>query len=471
MLRFLEPSHSACCSRREWLRIGGLGGLSWALPGLMPRRVGAVEPSAGFGRAKSVIVVFTSGGQSQLETWDPKPQAPPEVRGEFGTISTAVPGLWLCEHMPQIARVADKMTVLRTMSHEDFDHGSACYLALTGRYHRRRSANPPPSPIDAPCYSSMLERIRPNRNFVQTTVHLNGPALVPREPAPGQYGGLLGKSYDPLTLGDVGANDVAFPGLTPLEQLPPVRLDRRESLLTTLDGYRRNSQSMADVSELYGHAFEMLADPRTRDAFRVSDEPDSLRARYGRNRSGQACLLARRLVEAGVPLVTVFWNHNNRGQDVAFDDIDEWGWDTHNDIFYGLRQQLLPRFDQGFSALLEDLDERGLLDDTLVVCMGEFGRAPLVAVESRFAGTSPGRKHWASVYSIVLAGAGVTRGGIVGRSDDQAAYPLNERYGPWDVIATIFAALGIDPEAEFRTPQGQVLRVCEGRSIDAVYSA
>jgi hypothetical protein len=305
-------------------------------------------------------------------------------------------------------------------------------------------------------------------------VHINGPNLVPHEPAPGQFGGLLGKRYDAFTVGDVSQGDLAAPGLSPQIDLPLARLDRRESLLAALDSFQRSTEprlagSAAEKEILYQQAFDVLAQPQTRDAFQLSTEPAALRERYGRNRSGQACLLARRLVEAGVPLITVFWNHNNRGQDKAFSDINEWGWDTHNDIFYGLREQLLPRFDQSFSALLTDLDERGLLDETLVVCMGEFGRAPLVALERNFAGQTPGRKHWASAYSALFAGGGVTRGGIVGATDAQGAFPVGDRYGPWDVIATIFAALGIDPESHYFSPQGQQLRICDGRPITALY--
>src|SRR5208283_5264439 len=185
--------------------------------------------------------------------------------------------------------------------------------------------------------------------------------------------------------------------------------------------------------------------PRCRQAFDLSQEPEAVRDRYGRHRSGQACLLGRRLVEAGLPWVTVLWNHNIRGQDKEPHETDLYGWDTHNDIFDALKDHLLPRFDLSFSTLLEDMEERGLLDQTLVVCMGEFGRAPRVALERGFAGSTPGRKHWAAVYSIVMAGAGVAPGGVVGASDRQAAYPQSSPFGPWDVAATMFHALGIDP--------------------------
>ena len=215
----------------------------------------------------------------------------------------------------------------------------------------------------------------------------------------------MGKGYDPLTLGDVTGRGVAIPALLPLTDVSAVRLESRQSLLASVErSMTRLSRDKAalDKNTLYQQAFNMLSKDRTRSAFNLSAESDDLRDRYGRNRSGQACLLARRLVEAGLPLVTVIWNHNNRGQDKAPENTDTYGWDNHNDIFTGLKDHLLPRFDQSFAALIEDLDERGMLDDTLVVCMGEFGRAPLVKLEPNFAGASPGRKHWPSVYSIVF---------------------------------------------------------------------
>jgi hypothetical protein len=463
-------------SRREWLRLGALAGLGFGPAAIGAGRVRAMESAAartpGFGRAKAVIVVFASGGQSQIDTWDPKPDAPAEIRGAFDSIKTKIPGVRFCEHMPQIAGIADKLCVLRSMSHEDLDHGSAFYLAMTGRYHRRRSSNPLPTPDDAPCPGAILHRVRPNTDFVQTAVHLNGPAEVPKVIAPGQFGGVLGKGYDPLTLGDVTLDQVPIPALRPHADVPTVRLRGRQSLLEAVESATNRldgDPQIVDQQTLYRQAFDMLARNETRTAFDLSREPDRLRIRYGRNRSGQACLLARRLVEAGVPLVTVIWNHNNRGQDLEPTNTDLYGWDTHNDIFTGLKDYLLPRFDQGFTALIDDLDERGLLDETLVICMGEFGRAPLVALEPRFAGASPGRKHWSWVYSIALAGAGVTPGTVVGASDASGAYPASERYGPWDVVATVFSALGIDPQEHFEDQIGRPIRISEGRPIESIY--
>ncbi len=427
----------------------------------------------GFGRAKSVIVVFASGGQSQLDMWDPKPDAPVQIRGAFDSIPTAVPGLRVCEHMPQIARVTDRLTVVRSMSHEDLDHGSAFYLAMTGRYHRRKSGNPPPAPDDQPCYSSVLQRVRPSVTAPQTAVHLNGPAVVPELPAPGQSGGLLGGGFDPLTLGDVSRDFNAIPSLLPQPDLPQLRLDARRNLLQQVESSMpllQEHRLLLEKHAMYRQAFDMLANPRARGAFDLSTEPETVRERYGYNQSGQACLLARRLAEAEVPLITVFWSPSNRGQDREPRNTDLWGWDTHNDIFDGLRDHLLPRFDQGFSALIEDLDQRGMLETTLVVCMGEFGRAPIVALEPRFAGALPGRKHWSSVYSIAFAGAGVRRGTILGASDDRGAWPTDQAWGPWDVTATIFSALGIDPSQHYRDPVERPIRISDGNVMSALYT-
>jgi hypothetical protein len=246
----------------------------------------------------------------------------------------------------------------------------------------------------------------------------------------------------------------------------------RRNLLGTLERQSRLLEAnpvAADLQTVYRRAFEMLAEPRVQHAFDLSRETDTTRARYGMHRSGQSCLLARRLVEAGVPLINVIWNHHNRGQDDDPENTEAYGWDTHNDIFESLEHRLLPRFDESFSALLEDLDQRGLMDDTLVICMGEFGRAPLVALEPTFAGSTPGRKHWAAAYSIVMAGAGVTRGAVVGRTDRQGAYPLAERFGPWDVTATIFAALGIDPAGHFTDLAGRAVPISIGSPMREVF--
>jgi hypothetical protein len=468
VLSFVTESRRAggAIDRREWLRLSGLAGLG--LLGL----TATSAPAAGVRRARSVLLVFTSGGMSQLDTVDPKPDAPAEVRGAFGTIATAVPGVRFCEHLPRLARLADRFTLVRSVSHDDLDHGSACYLALTGHFHAKKSGNPLPSPNDLPTYGALVHRLRPDRRFPYTAVHVNGPAQVPELPAPGQFAGILGRSCEPLVLGDPTQETALLAGLDGAPEVPAVRTGERRSLLESLDGYARKLEGerpVLDMNVLYRQAYEMLSSPQHRRAFDLAQEPAAVRDRYGRHRSGQACLLGRRLVEAGVPFVTVFWNHNNRGQDRTPDQPDSYGWDTHNDIFETLKGPLLPRFDRTFSVLLEDLEQRGLLDSTLVVCMGEFGRAPLVAPEPRFAGTTSGRKHWAAVYSVLLAGAGIGRGAVYGSSDRHGAYPSTSPVGPCDLAATMYAALGIDPGGHFTDPAGRILPLVHGKPIAGLY--
>jgi hypothetical protein len=389
MLEFVDQARTITgrTSRRAWLHLSTLAGLGLVTHGMAAERNGSATAATGrgFGKAKSVLVVFANGGQSQIDTWDPKPNAPLDVRGVFQPISTALPGVQFCEHMPQIARVADRLTLVRSMSHEDLDHGTAAYLTLTGFYHARRSGNPDPSPNDLPTYGAILRRLRPDSRFVCDAIHVNGPAILPRDVGPGQNGGFLGRAYEPLVVGDPTASTGAIPGLAVQGELPTVRLDERLSLKHALDGaaqrLERNQRAL-DLNRLYGQAYDVLASSRAREAFNLEAEPPQVRDRYGRHRSGQALLLARRLVEAGVPYINVIWNHSNRGQDDQPDDTDLYGWDTHNDIFDALQNRLLPRFDQSFSALIEDLDQRGLLDQTLVVCMGVFGRAPRIALEA-----------------------------------------------------------------------------------------
>jgi len=459
-------------SRREFLRMSGLAGLLAPIAVRDSVQAATTASLPGFGRAKSVIVVYANGGQSQLETWDPKPHAPAAIRGEFAAIPTSVPGTLISEHFPRLAQLADRYAIVRSMSHDDLDHGSATYLSLTGRFHARKSSNPLPTPDDAPTHGAILKRVRPASQFPHSAVHVNGPAFVPLIAGPGQSGGFLGREFDPLVLGDVNEAAIGPSGLSRQPSLPTVRLDARKTLLESIDEFAQHQDRghlMGDLDGLYTQAYRMLASPGCRDAFDLTQEGDALRDRYGRNRAGQACLLARRLVEAEVPWVTVFFNHNARGQDVDPRKTDLYGWDTHNDIFVAMKNHLMPRFDLGFSALLEDLEDRGLLETTLVVCMGEFGRAPRIAMEQGFAGETPGRKHWASVYSIVLAGAGVQPGSVYGASDEIAAYPKEDKTSPSDVTATMFSALGIDPASHYHDGFGRPFVISDGQPIAGLY--
>jgi hypothetical protein len=284
---------------------------------------------------------------------------------------------------------------------------------------------------------------------------------------------LLGRAHEPLVLGNV-LNEAILPGLQAQTELPAIRLQARRSLLQSINSQLpawRDNHVLLESELLYRQAFAFLDSPRHRQAFDLAQEPASIRERYGVNRSGQACLLARRLVEVGVPWVTVMWNHMIRGQDTTPTLEDEYGWDTHNDIFPTLKDHLLPRLDRTLSALLEDLRQRGLLDQTLVVCMGEFGRAPRIAREPGFAGRIPGRKHWASVYSVLLAGAGVQGGKVVGASDAIGAYPSSAPYSPCDLAATMFATMGINPAGHYYDPASRPYIISPGRPIADLFSA
>ena len=461
-------------TRREWLRLGGLAGLGLGATAAPARATGRRAREAGDFRVRprrSVVVVYANGGQSQLEMWDPKPDAPLEVRGEFAAIASAVPGTFLGEHLPRLARLADRYTIVRSVAHDDLDHGSATYQALTGRAHRIKSSNPPPSPADFPTYGALLKRVRPTDRFPETAVHVNGPALVPEQPGPGQDGGFLGREFTPLVLGDSREKPIPF-DLTPGLEIPTVRREARRSLLDSIEG---------DLPPVAGRPRDARDEPALSPGLRlprVASVPRGVRPDARARRPPRP--LRPESLGPGVPARPAAGrggrsaDHGHveplrAGQDKSPDDPESFGWDTHNDIFETLRAHLLPRFDQSFSALLEDLEGRGLLDETLVVCMGEFGRAPRVALEAKFAGQTPGRKHWASAYSIVLAGAGVARGATVGGTDRFAAYPVADRVGPWDIAATIFAALGVDPATEYVDPLGRPFPLSIGTPIAGLY--
>lgn len=461
MLRFLCDERR---TRREWLRVCGLTALGAGTAG--------AKPQATRQRARSVLLVFTGGGVSHIDTFDMKPNAPEEIRGEFHSTPTSVTGTRICEHLPRLARLADRYAVVRSVSHDDVDHGSASYLALTGQFHLRRSSNPPIRPTDFPTYGAILRRVRPSNQFPYTAVHLNGPLLTPREAGPGQYGGFLGRGNEPLILGDCTDTATTMPGLEPQGDMPTVRQQGRQSLLQALNRQAADWQSnptLLERDQLHRRAFEFLDSPRYRQAFDLAREPIHVRERYGPNRSGQAMLLGRRLVEVGVPWVTVFWNHMIRGQDMTPTPEDEYGWDTHNDIFPTMKDHLLPRLDKSLSALLEDLEQRSLLETTLVVCMGEFGRAPRVALEPGFAGNIPGRKHWAGAYSVLFAGAGVRGGRLVGSSDRIGAYASTNPYSPCDLAATMFAALGLSPETHYHDLSDRPYAISPGRAIEELW--
>jgi hypothetical protein len=450
-------------TRREVLRIGGLGftGLLW--PHWLRARAAAAprtgRPPAGsaFGKARACILVYSYGGPSHLDVFDLKPDAPREVRGEFRPAATCVPGIAITEHLPRLARLAERYALIRSMTHRDNDHAVGAYLALTGYSHPRAAVlgiEPPASPQDMPSLGSVVSRLRPADRPVFSYVTLGDLRHLGNHDSMGQNAGCLGRAYDPFTLSFVRpeAEALDFAAVAPM--LAPADgpgLMGRRQLQQQLDGVAAGLEATAETRSLDSFtrkAFDLLSSPASRDAFDLGKEPLWVREAYGPAPFAQNCLLARRLVEAGVPLVTVY----------SFGNRD---WDTHSKNFPTLKDTLLPPTDRGLSALLEDLHSRGLLEETLVVWMSEMGRTPRMNRDG-------GRDHWSFCYSVVLAGGGVRGGQVYGSSDRTAAYPSTNPVSPGDLGATIYHCLGIDSRAHVADQQGRPLAVVMGRPVQAV---
>ena len=453
-------------SRRSVLQLGMWGSLAPISLGGLDGLVKSVraEDLAGFpsttGKAKSVILIFQWGGPSQLDTWDPKPEAPAEVRGEFKSIDTAVPGIRISEHFPKLSKHTDKLAIVRSMTHDDPAHLSTVHHLLTGyQAPRPKSDNDPPSAKDWPFIGSMLAKIRPNSGPLPTSVMLPWVVAHPAAPggkAPGQHGGWLGHGHDPFYI-MADPNDPGFrlPGLSLDEDCPLERMDRRMRLMDDLSRQLDlgPGPSSANTWEpTHRKAINAVMSSTAREAFDLTKETKEIRDRYGRHIHGQCLLMARRMVEAGVPLVTVNWH--NDGQNF---------WDTHGQNFHHLKNRLMPPADQGFAALLEDLSARGLLDETLIVWIGEFGRNP------RINSASAGREHWPRCYSAVLAGGGIRGGQVYGSSDRFAAYPASLATGPGDITATIFHALGIPHDFQVRDPLNRPMKLSPGQPLTMLF--
>jgi hypothetical protein len=451
-------------TRREILRVGGLGALGLTFPDLLRNRQAAqASPAAPRqGRAKACIILFLMGGPPQHSTWDPKPDAPAEVRGEFKPIATAVPGLQVCELMPHIARRTDRICVLRAVSSNDNAHSSSGYFMMTGVPHQPmnfENANPG-APNDHPHIGAVVRRLRGDRDGMPAAVRLpmkifntNGSVW------PGQDAGFLGRSCDPwLFTCEPASPQFRIPAFTLPADVSPVRLEGRRSLLHQID--RRldavdRSGMMGQFDRQSQQAFDLLRSARSRQAFRLDREPEKVRSRYGRGQFGQSVLLARRLVEAGVALVQVNWY---RGADEPEANPC---WDSHTDEANRLKKVLVPPWDLAYSALLEDLAARGLLDETLVVCMAEFGRSPKI-------NKAGGRDHWGYVYSASLAGGGIRGGQVYGASDQLGGHPRDGRVEPHDLTATIFHCLGYRPETEIHDTLGRPFAISRGQVIHQI---
>jgi hypothetical protein len=442
--------HLPLLTRRKLLQVGGLGLLGLGAPSLLA----AASRKA---RAKAVIFLHQFGGPSHLDTFDMKPDAPEAVRGEYRPIATRVPGLQVCERLPGMARVADRIALVRSMTHSMKSHNPAAYYSLTGHA-------PPVDDIRLrdtldlfPAYGSVVDRLAPAQGGMPTFVsypHVIRDGSV----TPGQHASFLGKRHDPLFIAaDPNGADFRLPELSLPDNLTLERLENRRAVLKLIDEQTELLEFSArarSIDQSYDRALTMLTSPRVKQAFDLGTEPAALRERYGRTTYGQGCLLARRLVEAGARFVTVYLSPSIGG--------DTGGWDTHGfngkPMYPILKNYLLPLTDQVVPALLEDLDQRGLLDTTLVLWMGEFGRTPRI-------NDLVGRDHWPQCYTALLAGGGVQRAFVHGASDRTGAYPARDPVRPDDLAATLYHLLGIDPHAEVRDALNRPFPIAAGNPV------
>ena len=455
--------HTAGITRRELLQVGYSGLLGLGLPSLLANRAQAGSPASDREgkQARGVILIFLSGAPSHLDMFDMKPEAPVEVRGEFDPIATRAEGMTICEHLPGFAARADKFAVVRSMTHRLPSHEHATHMVLTGIDKIPIGATHMASRNDWPCYASGLDRIRPRRDGIPNGVMLptylnNGYGFS------GQNGGFLGAKHDPLHVKkDPNAADFRVKNLELPVGLSIDEFDHRRSLLAQVDRQRATlakQRPVAAFSSYQEQAVSMLTASKLASAFAIDREPAAVRDRYGRHAFGQSLLLAKRLVEAGVPIVQANMGRMNN-------------WDTHNSNFKQLKDRLLPPLDQGVSALLDDLGSSGMLDETLVVMVGEFGRTPKLGGNVGTPSYVPdGRDHWAGVFFACFAGAGVRGGQVIGSSDRIAAYPATKPYYPSDLGATIYRTLGVDPRAMIADRLERPMHLNKGDVIAPLYT-
>ena len=446
-------------SRRDWLTAGAT---AFGLP-QMCGRIGRASAETAPRGARSIILVYLPGGLAQHESFDLKPQAPAEVRGEFQPIDTAVPGISISEYLPRLAQRMSRYALVRSMSHTENNHFPATHLALTGRVMPRQlpgDATNAATRNDWPCYSSAYDAVRPRDDGIPNGVALPHPLAGGAIPWPGQYGGFLGPRHDPWQLNrDPNQPTFRDDSLTLPVGVTIDRVGRRQKLLEQFEQQRLAQLQTAAAgayTDRHVAAMNLLTSGQMAKAFELEREPDALRDEYGRHSFGQSLLLARRLVQAGVPIVQA-----NMGPVQT--------WDTHEKNFVSLRDSLLPALDRGLSALLDDLSATGLLAETMIIVTGEFGRTPASSVlpGSQFAG----RNHWAPVYSALFAGGGVQGGQVIGSSDAIGAYPVSRSFSPADLAATIFSALGISTQTEIQDQFGRRFAVSNGQPISELYQS
>ncbi|HEY2250128.1 MAG TPA: DUF1501 domain-containing protein [Planctomycetaceae bacterium] len=465
----LLPFAGAPHLRRDfWCRGAGLAVAGYALPhwitAALAKDAAGAGSTRGAGRARSCILVYLLGGPPHLDMFDLKPQAPAEIRGPFRPIATNIPGIEICEHFPQLSRLADKYALVRSVSYPNSNHTPMIYYTLTGRPTERPEEDNdvrPPQRTDFPHVGSILSKLDDGSNTLPAYVAI--PEVATRNSTSGEFkrgarlplrggsAGFLGARFDPFPMnGEPGAAD-AVPALTPPLEVPRDRFERRSALLELLN---RPAAASRDFDEVR-HRAALLTGASSnsqRAPFTLEGEPAPVRERYGNHRFGRSLLMARRLVEAGVSLVAVHFN------EMTVCD----GWDTHSKNFEGLQSELLPMVDQSLSALLDDLDQRGRLDETLVLCLGEFGRTPKINANA-------GRDHWGPCSTTFVAGGGVCTGQVIGASDKIGAYPTTEPIPPVDVHATMYHALGINPHQVITDPFGRPFEICTGNIIRQLF--
>lgn len=445
-------------TRREMMRVGGIGLGMLSLPALLRARAESIgQPTP---RAKSIILLFNSGGIPHHETWDPKPDAPEEIRGPFGAIPTRTPGLLAGGLMPKTARLTDKIAVVRSMVTGDNAHSTSGYQMLTGMPHipLSRENSLPARPNDWPSFNALVRLLRPPVGGLPSSI------MLPRRlanfgglyPWPGSEAGFLGQEHNPWLLEcDPTVPGFTAPGCSLTEDMSPVRFDARRSLLEQIDTQLASREAVAGHDRYRQQALDMIAGNRARKAFNLDLESPRVRDRYGRTKHGQCVLLARRLVEAGVSLVQVNWQSEDKKRP------NSGGWDTHEKHNESLKGWLMPSMDLTYSALIEDLDQRGLLDETMVCWVAEFGHTPKFNKRA-------GRDHWGRVFSIALAGGGIKGGIVLGKTDSQAGEPTEDPVRPCDYLATLFHCLGYDPDTTYHDIEGRPLPISRGRVIESI---
>jgi hypothetical protein len=462
MLTIQDRSPRLCdgISRRHLLQAGGLSALGFSLAGAASLQASVIHPSGG--KAKRCIAIFLLGGPTQHSTWDPKPQAPAEVRGEFGPIATNVPGIHISELFERTARHMDKIAILRGMSTGDNAHSSSGYYVLTGVPHvpkNRENANPG-APNDWPTMSAVVQHLAQGKRLLPPSIRL--PMHIFNTDGsvwPGQDSGWLGHRADPWLFNcEPASPDFDIPQFRLSADVPLDRLNQRRSLLSQLESQLKTAEQSRTVhtfDDQQQQVFELLSSVKARNACDLNQEADEHRDRYGRSQFGQSVLLARRLIEADVKFVHVNWF---RGPE---EPSNAPCWDSHAKETERLKTVLVPPLDQAYSALLTDLEDRGLLEETLVLCLAEFGRTPKLAANG-------GRGHWGHAFSVTLAGGGIQGGQVYGASDEQGGYVADGLVRPEDLTATVFHTLGYAPETKLRDPFNRPLPISRGKVIDAI---